>query len=164
MKHSDVTTWSRTLIVGIAALCVSACGPSSKEAYLEQFDAFITEVANNYRSYGEGDWLEKDKEYARFTGEWYDKFKDEFGVKDEVLIKSNQGQWHYYRNIDAIGSSIEEMLNSLDVKGLKAKVEYYIENDMQEDLEKLRLDAKKAGKKAQEALDGILEDLKAAEP
>jgi len=99
------------------------------------------------------------EKYDKFSGEWYDKFKDEFTLKDHITIKANQAKWLYYSNLNGVTSTVKQLFESLDVKGMKKQVQYYIDNNMQSDLQKFYEDATKAGKDAQEAVTEILEEL-----
>jgi hypothetical protein len=71
----------------------------------------------------------------------------------------NQAKWYYYRNLNEINSTVRQLLEVLDIKGLKTQVQYYINNNMQSDLQKLYDDARKMGKDAQDAIVGILDEL-----
>jgi hypothetical protein len=150
---------TKFFLVAAAILLMSACAPMSKESYLEKFDDFITDVSENYKSYDEKDWEKVTEKYEKFSGEWYDKFSDQFTLKDQIKIKANQAKWLYYSNLNGVTSTVKQLFESLDVKGMKKQVQYYIDNNMQSDLQKFYEDATKAGKDAQEAVTEILEEL-----
>ncbi|MDR1631674.1 MAG: hypothetical protein LBR97_02145 [Dysgonamonadaceae bacterium] len=149
----------KALIAGIAVVCLSACSPMSKEAYLERFDEFVSEVSDNYKTYDSKAWAKQSEKYNKFLDEWYSKFKDEFTLKDEISIKANQAKWYYYRNLDDATSTVKQLLDAVDIKGMKQKVQYYIDNNMLDDLQKFYNDAQKAGKDAQVAAEEILNEL-----
>jgi hypothetical protein len=138
---------------------LAACSPMSKESYLERFDEFVSEVSNNCKTYDDRAWAKQSKKYEKFSGMWYDRFKDEFTLKDQIRIKANQAKWYYYRNLNETASTIKQLLDAVDIKGMKQKVRYYIDNDMQGDLQKFYNDAQKAGKDAKDALEEILKEL-----
>jgi len=140
------------IIVFITASCSI---PMSKESYLKKFDAFISEVSENYKTYSDKDWKKKTEKYEKFSGVWYDKFKKDFTLKDEIVIKAKQAKWYYCRGF----SSVNDFFESINIKEMKEQVQYYLDNDMQDDLQKLYDDAKKAGKDAQEAVAEIYEEL-----
>jgi hypothetical protein len=138
---------------------MAACAPMTKESYLEKYDNFVTEVLENYKSYTDEDWRKMAEKHEQFSGQWYSKFEKELTLKDEIAIKTNQAKWYYYSNLNAATSTAKQLFESLDVKGIKEQVQYYIDNNMQSDLQKLYSDAQKAGKDTQEAVMEILEEL-----
>jgi type II secretory pathway component GspD/PulD (secretin) len=132
----------------------------SKESYLEKYDDFVTDVSENYKSYSEKDWKKATQKHENFSGKWYETFENEFSLKDQIKIKANQTKWYYYRNLADITSTIRQLFESLDVKGMKKQVQYYIDNNMQSDLQKFYEEAQKAGKAAEETVAEIFEELK----
>ena len=150
----------KSLYISILLFLTTSCSvPLNKESYLKKFDAFISEVSNNYKTYDDKAWTKQTEKYEKFSGEWYNKFKDDFTLKDEIAIKANQTKWYYYRNMNMATSTIRLFFESLNVKEMKKQVQYYIANNMQSDLQKFYNDAQKASKDAKEALIGILEEL-----
>ena len=150
---------TKALATCIILLCLAACAPTSKESYLEKFDDFISEVSNNYKTYDDKAWEKQIIKYEKFSGRWYDKFKDEFTLNDQISIKANQTKWYFYRNLNNVSSTVKQLLEALDIEGIKNKVQYYIDNNMQSDLQKIYDDAQKAGKDVQEAVSEILKEL-----
>jgi hypothetical protein len=140
-------------------LCLVACSPMSKESYLEKYNAFLSEVSDNYKTYDDKAWAKQTEKYEKFSGEWYNKFKDEFTMKDQIAIKANQVKWYYYRNLNDATSTVKQLLDELDMKKIKKQVQYYIDNNMQSDLQKFYEDVQKAGMEAQEAVSEILKEL-----
>ena len=159
MKHTQVKDLAKNLIACVAMLGFMACAPMSKESYLEKYEAFISEISEDYQTYDDEMWQKQTELYENFSGKWYDKFKDEFTLKDQIAIKANQAKWYYYRNLESATSTVKQLLESLDIKGMKKQIQYYIDNNMQSDLQKLYEDARKAGKDAQKAVAEILEEL-----
>ena len=155
-----IKNFKNCLIISIATVFFTACSPTSKESYLEKFDEFVTHVSENYSSYTEKDWKRASKKYEKFSGEWYSKFENEYTLKEEIKIKAYQAKWYYYRNLNNVTSTALQLLESLDIKGIKKQVQYYIDNNMQNDLQKFYEDATKAGKDAEDALSKVLDELK----
>lgn len=150
---------TKHLYVAIIMIVIAACSPMTKESYLEKYDSFIFEISENNKIYTEKDWKQQTEKYDKFSGEWYDKFKDEFTLKDEITIRANQAKWLYYSNLSSVTSTVKQLFESLDVKGMKKQIEYYIDHDMTSDLQKFYEDATKAGKEAQDAVTEILKEL-----
>jgi len=142
----------------VATVAVSCSTPMSKESYLKKFDNFISEISENHKTYDENDWQKMAEKYAKFSGEWYEKFKNDFTLKDHIAIKANQAKWYYYSVLNET-ISVKELLESLDVKGIKEQVQYYIDNNMQDDLQKFYEEAKKIGEGALTAITEILDEL-----
>jgi hypothetical protein len=150
-----------TVIIAVCAamMCLVACSPMSKESYMDKLDSFVTEVSDNYETYDDKMWKKQTEKYEKFLGEWHDKFKDEFTIKDRVTIKANQVKWHYYRNLDDATSTVKQLFDALDVKGMKKQLQYYIDNNMQSDLQDFYEYAIKTGKDTEEAVTEILKEL-----
>jgi hypothetical protein len=151
--------FTKKLVACLVMTYLVACAPMTKESYLKKFDAFIAEISENYKTYDDKVWEKQTENYNKFSGEWYDKFKNEFTLKDEIAIKANQAKWYYYRNLNTATSTVKRLFESLDVKGMKEQVQYYIDNNMQSDLRKFYEDAQKSGKEAEEAITEILEEM-----
>ena len=149
----------RALFILVSVTVIAACSPVSKESYLEKYDDFATDVSENYKTYTEKDWKKAAKKHEKFSGEWYNKFENEFSLKDKVKIKSNQAKWYYYRNLGDVTSAVMQLFDSFDVKGMKKQIQYYVDNDMQNELQKIYKDAIKAGKAAEETIVEILNEL-----
>ena len=143
----------------VAIIFMASCSPMSKESYLEKYDDFVAEVSKNHQSYSEKDWKQATEKYEKFSGEWHEKFKDEFTIKDKIDIKANQAKWYYYNNLNDVTSTVKQLFESLDIKGMKKQAQYYIDNDMQSDLQKYYEEAVKAGKDAEKAITEILDEL-----
>ena len=137
----------------------SCSAPDTKEAYMEKFEQFVDNVEANYKTYDEGDWKEANEKFEKFTGEWYDKFESNFSLSDEFVIKGLEARFYIFKAADETTDYFEEHLKD-DYEELRDKVEYYIENDMKEDLEQLMKIAKEAGDSAVVILQGIIDDFK----
>ncbi len=147
-----------TLFVATVAI-LSSCAPTSKEKYLAKFDAFITQVAQERKTYTEKDWQKMEQKYHKFTTEWYYKFEPQLTFKEEAVIKIWRLKWNRYYGLDAI----DDFFNSLDIEAQKAEIQYYIEHDMEEDLRKLQQEAEEAGREAEKQLKELYEELNVEE-
>ena len=144
------------LIVAIAA--VSCTAPSSKESYLRKFDSFVSEVAENYGAYSDKDWQKKTVKFEKFSGVWYDKFKDDFSLQEIVKITSYKAKYLYYSNIGRATSTFKEMIDSLNVREIKENVQSLINDGLEAELKQLYEEARKAGKAAEETIREILNE------
>ena len=140
-------------------ILMAACAPMSKEAYLKKYDAFIVEVSENGKSYDAEAWEKAAIQYEKFSGEWYNKFKEEMTLVEKLKVTKNQTQFYYYRNLSQGMSTAKEILKSLNIGEIKQQIRYYIDNNMESDLQKFYNDAVKAGKEAEEVVTKILNEL-----
>lgn len=133
----------------ISLLIFFSCStPWTKEAYLEKYEKFIKEVSTEYKEYDEDDWINKDEKFAKFNGEWYDKFKDEYTWKEEIILTKYSFQYNVYR----ARKDVEDLFNALfgSKEEVEKKIKYYVENDMQSDLEFLIQQAEEISESAEE--------------
>ena len=141
--------------MGILTLTIITCStPMSKDSYLEKFKEFISEVKKENSNYNEKDWKEKDKKYTKFIDEWYNKFKDELTWKEQIVIKKYCFQYQLIKTKGIAGNYLKS-----DYKKLKKQVQYYVENDMQDDIDLIMKQAEEAGESATKALKDILEEV-----
>lgn len=142
-----------------------SCTNMTKESYLDNFQTFINEVRDDKSSYSEKDWQEADKQYNNYTVALYEKFRKELFIEDELIITRCKASYNLYRFTDKsegvfselLGSALQITKNAKDA--LKETVEYYIENDMDEDLGFLIEQSKKAGGKISETMNEVLREL-----
>jgi len=140
-----------------------ACSsPQTKEAYLESFEEFMKETGENYSDFDENDWKQNDEIYKHFTNEWYDKFSDELSISEELTIKGYQLEYNFYKAQLKSMDFFDEYLRD-DYEELKEQIEYYIENDMDDDLKELKRRAKEAGDTAISIFNRIIEDIEEEE-
>jgi hypothetical protein len=144
----------------ILALVIAGCSYYSKESYLKGFEEFITDVSQNHKSYDDKKWEKQTARYEKFTGEWYEKFKDDFTVTEKITVTGYKVKFHYFKKADQASSAINSLFNTLNVDEMKGQLQYYIENDMQDEIQQFYNEAKKAGKEVESTVTDILEDLK----
>ena len=72
------------LYISLIAIIATSCStPLNKESYLKKFDAFVSEVSENCKTYSDKDWEKKTEKYEKFSGEWYEKFKNDMRLPCE---------------------------------------------------------------------------------
>jgi hypothetical protein len=138
---------------------ISSCAPMSKESYMKKYGVFITEISQKYKTYDNKEWNNKNEKYQKFSGEWYEKFKDDFTVKEKITLTSYQVKFNYYRTLTQSSNAIKELFDAMKVDEIKEQIQYYIDNNMQDDLQKFYDEARKAGKEIESTVSDILEDL-----
>jgi len=115
-------------------LAFSSCSMMDKEAYLEEYSTFISEV--KAESHEEVNWEKEDKKYEQFSITYYKQFKDELSLGELIQVKGYSGAYQLLR---------------LSKKGTK-----YLENDLGKDLNSLKDVLKDMGEKASDAVEGIV--------
>jgi hypothetical protein len=141
-------------------LAVTACGPTSKEAYLKKYEAFINEVAERHSDYSEKQWKEKDELFKKFTEDWYAKFKDDFTVADHITLTSFRFKYNLYHAKEQTGDVIKALFKAFNAEDVKKQLKYYVDNDMQSDVARVYDEAQKAGKEVASAVKEMLEEMK----
>jgi hypothetical protein len=144
----------------ILILSITGCSYYSKESYLKGFEEFIADVSQNHKSYDDKKWEKQTARYEKFAGGWYEKFKDDFTAKEKITITSYKVKFNYFKKTDQVSSAIDSLLEAFDVDDIKEQLEYYVENDMQNEIQQFYNEAKKAGKEVESTVTDILEDLK----
>ena len=88
---------------------------------MEQYRDFIDEVADNYQSYSETQWRKAQEKFKNFSEIWYEKFKDEFSTKEQVLIVGYSAKFNYYyakSQSQNVLDGIMELIDGEDVQQL----------------------------------------------
>ena len=146
--------FAKAAVVMFVAVVLYSCGPMSKESYMENYKEFVDEVGENYKSYSSKDWSDKDEEHEKYYEEWYDRFKGELTFKDKAKLTKYAIKYNSYKGRcvwdEFVGACAEIIAPvSAEIDTLKEQIEYYIENDMQEDLDILLKEAGKLGKEVE---------------
>ena len=131
------------------ALVLMGCSPLTKDSYMRKFERFTKEVSYDCNKYDSKDWEKMSRRYDKLSGKWYEKFRDELSMKELLLVRSYQARWYYYR-----GSSI---LN--DVVEVEQLIRFYVDNDMQSDLQRVCEEAHRIGGETERTVNGILKKL-----
>lgn len=145
-------------LVGILVLLQSCFAPANKEVYLEKFENFIETVEKEHKHYSPEDWEQADKRFEKFSGEWYRKFKGEYTLEDQIRIKGMTFAYKMLRGNENTGNILNDLLKE-DLEDYKKRLDDYLENDAEKDLEKLKKEAEKLGDSAIQMLDEVLKDL-----
>lgn len=139
----------RKLVIALLTIFLVSCAPLSKDSYMKRFSEFTQEVTRNCKSYDSDDWKRMSRKYDTFSGKWYEKFKEEMSMKEVLLVRSYQARWWYNR-----GSSV---LN--DVVEVEQLIRFYVENDMQSDLQRICEEAHRIGGETEKTVNEVLKKL-----
>lgn len=159
MKKIKITRKSPLLLALTAVLMIiGSCAPQTKEAYLEEYKEFISEVSEDYESFTNEDWERSLAEFRHFSDEWYLRFKDELTWKEQLEVGMYQVQYNLLRVKESSANFFDTYVDD-DFKGLKEQIEFYYENEMEEDIEFLVDQAREIGDSAVSVMKEIFEEL-----
>ena len=141
----------RTLILVLAVLITSACsGPKTKEAYLEKYEAFVARVEKNHTNYNKNDWKYSDKKIKQFNEDYYSMFEEDLTFKDQLKIGALSLKYKSLKGEEELGKAFKK-----EIKHLKDEINHYLENNMDDDMDKLIEGAEQIG----DSLSVVIEDL-----
>ena len=149
------------LYIFVAALMVgtvSCLPPANKDDYLEKFTAYVDNVGEDHSNYNKSDWDYADERFHKFSHEWHERFEDELTLKEELKVAALIVRYNSYKGVNKLEKIYKDEFKD-DVDRLKDKVQYYIENDMDEDLEKLKQGAKEIGDSTLRVLEEIIDEI-----
>ena len=138
-----------------------SCAPMSKEGYMERYEAFMDEVADNCSTYTPEQWAEKTEEFDLLSGEWYHKFKDEMSFREKVVVGAYQVKYAYYYSLGTAKDVVNSITDDEQLQEWKEQAKEYINNDMEDDLKDLMDEVSKAGVEAQKFIEDIADELEA---
>jgi hypothetical protein len=151
-------TFTKILFYAILINSLTGCRPLSKEAYLKQYNDFMTNVSNNGSKFKENDWKKKDAEFKKYNEVWYAYFKDELTFQEKVITTKNSFQYSFYRNQTAMDDFFKNYLKG-NYEEVKKKLKYYKDNKMDSDIQSLIERSKEVGDGAEIKINEILEEL-----
>ncbi len=137
---------------------VSCSEPTSKESYMEKFESFVERVEQNHKKYTRKDWEWADERFEKYNTEWYRKFRDDLTLEDQIKIKGLVIKYHSLKDKQSIGDILHDLFKD-DVNQLGKKIEEYIDNDMDEDLDKIIEGAESIGDSAVKVLEDVVRKL-----
>lgn len=97
----------KKILVLFLSLAFMACGPISKEGYLERYAEFMNQVAAESSEYTESDWAECDNEFKKLSEELYAKFKPELTNSEKMKLAGYELKYAYYRGLSQSGEILK---------------------------------------------------------
>lgn len=137
---------------------VTSCAPSSKEEYLERYKKFMDEVTENYKTYSPEQWEMANEKFARFNNQWYQKFRPNLTWTEKATIAGYQFKYQGLRVACELGTLYDENMKT-EMDELRSKVQYYVDNHLEEDLERFLEEVKVAGKAIYEELKRMADEI-----
>ena len=157
MYTHNFTTKLIAIIILMASL-FSCSTPLTKESYVEKFESFIEKISNEHSSFTKRDWQKADEKFDKFDNEWYKKFEEELTWKEYLTVKKLKTQYYYYSGKESAKTYWNKYLKD-DYTELRKELEYYIENDMDEDVDAVMDQAKILGDSAMIIVEDIIEEI-----
>ena len=145
--------------LALAFLAVSCMVPTSKESYLEKFENFVNRVEKEHENYNKKDWIWADKQFEKFSDDWYNEYREEMTWEEKLRVKMIILKYKTIKGEEDLDSGIKKFMKE-DAKELREEIEEYLENDAEEDLEKLREGMEEIGDSAVKVFEDIVRSFK----
>ncbi len=146
------------LFIGTSVVFNSCRQPETKDDYLANFKSFVERVERHHEDYSKKDWMWADKRFELYNNDWYDKFEDELTTEEKLEVITLKLEYSNLKDPNAISNLLKNLRNE-DVEGIKKKVDDYVENDLDEDVEKLMDGMKEIGDSAVKVLEDVFEEI-----
>lgn len=91
--------------------------PHSKEDYIQKFDAFVNLIEEDYQTYSEEVWEQKDRMYKDYAEKWFVRYKDEMDFKEQIRVKKNVIKYQLYRNNTNLKEGFKEGIEAIKELG-----------------------------------------------
>lgn len=146
------------MIIFISVLMFSCLVPMSKESYLQNFEKFVERVKKNHQNYNAKDWKYADSVYDKYCNNWYRKYEDDFTVQEKLEVVKLKLLYQNYKEPDVIKDLLRNF-NDDDAAQIKKKFDRYIEEDFDEDVDKLIEGMKEIGDSAVKVVEDLVEKI-----
>ena len=150
---------NRLFYILIFVFIAVSCSPMNKESYIKKFDTFVSDVSNNYKNYSEKDWEKKTQKFDKFSGKWYDKFKNDLTWQEKLKVTGFQTKFHFYKALSKTSSLFDETLNMMNTTDVKSTVQNFINNGQIPELKQLYEQYLEIGKESEKFIKEILNEL-----
>ena len=141
-------------------LSVTSCMvPSSKESYIRNFERFVKDVEKNADSFKAGDWKWANARFSKYSVEWYEKFRVDLKMEENVKISSLRVRYLAAKEGSRTGKFIDEHLRKhIDTMGDEMKK--YLDENLYKDVEEIKKGAKEIGDSAVKVMEDVLKEIK----
>ncbi len=147
------------MLVALLTVLFNSCTPLNKEDYLERYQRFMDDVSKDYRFFTSEQWQKANEQFELFSNEWYNKYRNQLTLEEKMRLAGYKVKYNGLRAASEIGKLYDEHLKG-DVEELRARVRYYVDNRMDDDINKLLEEARKAGKIIYEEVKKIVDEVK----
>jgi len=149
----------RILLIILLSMCFISCEPTSKADYMKEFESFIDNLESQKENPKDIDWEATEKQYQLYADTYYKKFKEELKLGDEINIASLKVRYHLVKNSGDIDNTFDTLSKS--AAEIKDKIQFYLDNNLEDDLNRLKETATKLGDSISSKVQEIIEEIEA---
>lgn len=148
----------KLLAFAMMVLMLTACAePRSKEAYMNDFRTFVSNVEQQPNKDAPDYWQNADLTYEKYAGQWYAKFRDQLTWRDELAIAQLQVRYNVIRSAHMAKKLTQD--TRLEYIQLRQQLQTYMENDMQADIDRLIETVRASGAMVESEINALLEEV-----
>lgn len=150
----------RIFTLTLVMLALSSCLiPASKERYLANFERFINNVEKNSPEFKRKDWRWAEKRYRLYSDNWYEKFREEFSLKEQLQIAGLKIRYQALKEGSRKRRIVDEKLAE-DLEKLGEDMGKYFDENLERDVDKLTKGAREIGDSAVKVVEDILKEIR----
>ena len=149
----------RIIAAALVILIVSSCLiPASKERYLANFERFVNNVEKNSKEFKRKDWRWADKRYRLYSDNWYEKFREELSLKEQLQIAGMKIRYQALKENSKMQRIVDEKLAE-DLEKLGEDMGKYFDENLERDMDRLTKGAREIGDSAVKVVEDILKEI-----
>lgn len=133
---------------------IIGCEPATKADYLKEFESFVESVDENKTS----DWTNSDKEFKKFNDDLFKKFEDDLSMIDLVKVNAYRVRYNVKRHKSGL---VDAIIGNEDIQKAREEIKYYLENDMEDDVQLLIQEASKVSDEFESAVRDVFDQVNA---
>jgi dipeptidase len=150
----------RILTFTLVMLMVSSCLiPASKERYLANFERFVNNVEKNSKEFKRKDWRWADKRYRLYSDNWYEKFREELTLREQLQIAGLKIRYKALKEGSRMRRIVDEKLAE-DLEKLGEDMGKYFDENLERDVDKLTKGAREIGDSAVKVVEDLLKEIR----
>lgn len=150
----------RIIAAALVMLIVSSCLiPASKERYLANFERFVNNVEKNSKEFKRKDWRWADKRYRLYSDNWYEKFREELSLKEQLQIAGMKIRYQALKENSKMQRIVDEKLAE-DLEKLGEDMGKYFDENLERDMDRLTKGAREIGDSAVKVVEDILKEIR----
>jgi len=150
----------RIIAAALVILIVSSCLiPASKERYLANFERFVNNVEKNSKEFKRKDWRWADKRYRLYSDNWYEKFREELSLKEQLQIAGMKIRYQALKENSKMQRIVDEKLAE-DLEKLGEDMGKYFDENLERDMDRLTKGAREIGDSAVKVVEDILKEIR----
>ena len=150
----------RIIAAALVILIVSSCLiPASKERYLANFERFVNNVEKNSKEFKRKDWRWADKRYRLYSDNWYEKFREELSLKEQLQIAGMKIRYQALKENSKMQRIVDEKLAEY-LEKLGEDMGKYFDENLERDMDRLTKGAREIGDSAVKVVEDILKEIR----